>query len=211
MKIPRSLGCITVATVALLALADCGGTSDASGPAASPTSPTAATLPATLAKALAVRLDAQDGTLGKPSGSIEFDTPAGFGRLAGRAGQAAVRLGLVGEAIQHIDADTDGIRRVLSFGSAKAAAAYLKTEEMPVARGVRVHTFKVPGIPGVVAGEQVPGKNATGAIHSRNVAFVIGSYEYYLGVAVQPGATKPGNKDLALGAKGWYDALLKLG
>jgi hypothetical protein len=210
MKLPRSLGRIALATVASVALAGCGSTPDASGPTPAP-SPSAATLPKELATALAQRLDAQNGTLGRPVGTIELDTPAGFGRLAGKAGQAAVQLGLEGEAIQHIDADTDGIRRVMRFGTPQQAAAYLRIEEKPVRKGVSVHSFKVPGVPGVVAGEQLPGPSASGMIHSRNVAFVIGRYEYYLGVAVQPGATKPGNKDLALGAKAWYDALVKLG
>jgi hypothetical protein len=205
------------AIAAVAVVSGCGSSSSgASSPGSSATTTTSpGALSSTIHDALAQRIALAAPLPGEQSGATAtYQTRAEFAEQDTNPADAAQfeAEGLQAVASEHlkVPGTNDAVRSVFSFGTAKGAADDLQQVLKSSPRST-VSRFAVPAIPGAVGTEP---QTANGAVAGRNVLFVVGTYEYVVGVAPTSGgstAAAPSRHALAAAATAWYSKVKDLG
>jgi hypothetical protein len=185
-----------------MVVAGCGGTkTETTSPTKTPTAPV--TVSADLTAAITARLNAQDGPLVSPNGSIMIQTAADVRRNSSGTEHAADTLDAAGtQDLTTTKIGNHGNRVVFHFPDAATAMASFQraTQASPKAK-----TFGIPGVPNSLGTDDTV-KNGCGC---RYVDFVIGQYEYRLGLSTDLGDSPTLTQFIAM-TQAWYAKLEKL-
>lgn len=198
----RAAWVIVSAALATLLAAGCGARAAGNSSSAVPV-PTATAVPTALADAIKERLTAQSNPL-LSSSEPSIQTAAEVRADSGGSERGADTLDAAGTEDLTTKVGNHGIRVVFHFpDAAKAMASYQRATRDSA--GTKT-AFTIPGVPNSSATEDL----VKGGCGCRDVDFVIGEYEYRLGLSTDLGDSPTRAQFIAM-TQAWYANLTKLG
>lgn len=206
----RIAATITVCATSV-ALAGCGSSKHVTAQTTAPTtsattspSPSIAAVPDALSRAIAARMKAQDGSFSTGAAADVVPAERYYADVLDDPERSlATRLGFDFGAYEHVsNAEApDGVRNVMHFPSAAAAAEFTAHRLDTLQAGLTPRKFVVPGVPNCLAITLLDGSTPA----YRNVMFSVGEYAFLLGVSQRH--AKPGEAELASAVASWYQAV----